>query len=82
MKNTILKMIEAGFTKAEIMMLLGEGEKKKSVIVVLWVIAFACSMLGFKRLISFIFPVCGYAYLIAMPFTIRRFCIVRKKEKK
>lgn len=29
MKNTILKMIDAGFTKAEIMMLLGGAEKKQ-----------------------------------------------------
>ena len=38
-------------------------------------------MAGFEELISVIFPVCGYAYLIAMPLTARRFWQVRRKNK-
>ena len=59
--------------------LFGEKEKKKSVILMLWGIALVCSMAGFKELISVIFPVCGYAYLIAMPLTFRRFLTIRGK---
>ncbi len=60
-----------------IVQLFGEKEQKKSQILFLWGIAFVCSLAGFKELISVIFPVCGYAYLIAMPFTIRRFLRIR-----
>ena len=61
--------------------LFGERKMKKSEILVLWGIALACSTAGFKELISVIFPVCGYAYLIAMPFSVRRFLKVRQMAK-
>ena len=61
--------------------LFGENAVRKSVVWILWGAAFACSMFGFKELISVIFPVCGYAYLIAMPFALRRFVRVRRKAK-
>jgi len=53
--------------------LFGEKEQKKSLLLLFWAIAFACSLAGFKELISVIFPLCGYAYLLAIPFTLRRF---------
>ena len=65
-----------------IVQLFGEKEQKKLQILLLWGIAFVCSLIGFKELISVIFPVCGYAYLIAMPFTVRRFIEVYKTCKK
>ena len=43
--------------------------------------AFVCSLAGFKELISVIFPICGYAYLIAIPLVAWRFLSVRKKLK-
>ncbi len=61
-----------------IVQLFGEKEQKKSLMLLLWGTAFVCSLAGFKELISVIFPVCGYAYLIAMPFTIRRFFRIRR----
>lgn len=64
-----------------IVQLFGKIEKKKSSILILWIIAFGCSMVGFKELISVIFPVCGYAYLIAIPLVFRRFLKVRQKIK-
>ena len=65
-----------------VVQLFGEKEQKKSLILVLWGIAFVCSMAGFKELISVIFPICGYAYLIAMPLTLRRFLNVQRRYKK
>ena len=61
--------------------LFGEKEQKKSAMLALWAVAFLCSMVGFKELISFIFPVCGYAYLIAMPITLWRYAKVRRAGK-
>lgn len=61
--------------------LFGEQNQGPVEIVVLWGIAFVCSLAGFKGLISVIFPVCGYAYLIAMPLTIRRFVKLRKNAE-
>ena len=58
----------------------GEIENKKVIILVLWMAAFVCSLAGFKELISVIFPVCGYAYLVAIPLVLWRFLQVRKKE--
>ena len=58
--------------------LFGEQSQSPVKIVVLWLAAFFCSLAGFKELISVIFPVCGYAYLIAMPLTVRRFIKIRK----
>ena len=55
----------------------GEVHQKKMTILGLWGIAFVCSLAGFKELISVIFPVCGYAYFIAMPITVCRFLKVR-----
>jgi len=59
------------------------GEQKQETIKILglWMIAFLCSMVGFKELISVIFPVCGYAYLITMPFAVQRFLKVRQNVK-
>lgn len=59
------------------------GEQKQETVKVLglWAIAFLCSMIDFKELISVIFPACGYAYLIAMPFAVRRFLKVRQSVK-
>lgn len=62
-----------------VVQLFGEKEQKRSVILALWGIAFVCSMVGFKELISVIFPICGYAYLIAMPITVRRFLKVKRR---
>jgi uncharacterized membrane protein YkvI len=61
--------------------LFGEKEQKKSAMLALWAVAFLCSMVGLKELISFIFPVCGYAYLIAMPITLWRYAKVRRAGK-
>lgn len=58
----------------------GEKEQSKVKILMLWGVAFVCSLLGFKELISVIFPVCGYAYLFAMPLTVWRFIKVRRKS--
>jgi len=59
----------------------GEKEQKPSAMMILWGLAFLCSMFGFKELISVIFPVCGYAYLIAVPITLWRFLQVRRRAK-
>lgn len=64
-----------------IIQLFGEQNQGPVKIVVLWGIVFVCSLAGFKELISVIFPVCGYAYLIAMPLTIRRFVKLRKNAE-
>lgn len=61
--------------------LFGEKETKKSSLLFLWGIAFICSLIGFKELISFIFPVCGYAYFIAIPIALSRFLNVRRNVK-
>ena len=61
--------------------LFGEKEHKKTVVLGMWAVAFVCSMIGFKELVSVIFPVCGYAYLIAMPITVWRYCKVRRMAK-
>ena len=53
---------------------------KKSWTLILWAAAFVCSLAGFKELISVIFPICGYAYLIAIPIVLWRFLQVRKKQ--
>lgn len=64
-----------------VVQLFGEQEQDTIKILGLWIISFLCSMVGFKELISVIFPVCGYAYLVAMPFAVRRFIMVCRRVK-
>ena len=56
-----------------IVQLFGNENGRGSIVLALWAAAFVCSLAGFKELISVIFPVCGYAYLGAMPLVLVRF---------
>jgi uncharacterized membrane protein YkvI len=50
--------------------LFGENTRRPGALAALWAAAFLCSLVGFRDLVATVYPVCGYTFLLAMPFAL------------